>query len=177
MEIDVTKNDVTRAYRMARRVRDVNNSKIAILVNAKENAELLATETARFYEERHQCTVVDVHSTGQASIPCPERQLHQMSEACDFLIAAVGDCESSTEVMLQDAIRFEQYRKPALVICTKQFRQLADDTAKGMGFLEYPFVAVNHPVAGCSAADITERGLHAYRQGMASLTGVYLIKG
>ena len=53
MEVGLKKNDVTRTYRMARRVRDVNNAKIAILVNAKENAELLARETARFYEERH----------------------------------------------------------------------------------------------------------------------------
>lgn len=78
-------------HRMARRIGDINNSKIGILVNGKTNAELLARETARFYEERHECTLVDCFEKQQAMQPCPAEHLRELSEVCDFLIITVGD--------------------------------------------------------------------------------------
>jgi hypothetical protein len=78
-------------HRMGRRIFDPNNSRIGILSNGKVNAELLARETARFYEERHQCTVVDFFDKQNAGRPCPAEHLQKLSESCDFLITAVGD--------------------------------------------------------------------------------------
>jgi len=77
--------------RMGRRIFDPNNSRIGILANGKANAELLARETARFYVERHDCSVVDFFDKKDAGRPCPAEHLQKLSESCDFLITAVGD--------------------------------------------------------------------------------------
>lgn len=166
-----------RSNRMARRIVDVNNSNIGILVNGRDHADLLARETARFYQERHQCSVAGFIDTQQASGPCPSEQLSALSKVCDFLITSIGDSESSSAGIVQDSIRFEQYRKPAIAICTKAFEAPAKHAARESGLPDYPFVCVAHPVAGISPAEISERAVYAYRQGMAFLTGVYLLIG
>ncbi len=78
---------------------------------------------------------------------------------------------------MHDGISFEQYRKPALVICTKPFELTAKNIARVLGLPDYPFILVDHPIGSRTRAEITERALYAYRQGMAILTGAYLIRG
>jgi hypothetical protein len=89
--IDPGSSTPATKHRMGRRIFDVNNSRIGILANGKANAELLARETARFYVERHDCSVVDFFDKQDASRPCPEEHLQKLSESCDFMITAVGD--------------------------------------------------------------------------------------
>jgi len=163
--------------RLARRIRDINNSRIALLINGNTNALSLAREAARYFEELHQCSVVEIYNKQQSTRPCPAADLKKLSEACDFLITAVGDTDKSAACSLRDGIRFEQYRKPALVVCTKQFEVTTKDNASQMGLPEYPFALVKHPVDSCTPAEIAERGQKVYWQGMAILTGVYLIRG
>ena len=166
-----------RRNRMARRIADVNNSNIGILCNGRCNADILARETARFYQERHQCTVAEFIDKELPTEPCQAEQLLSLSKVCVFLITAIGDSECSSASILEDSIRFEQYGKPAIVVCTKPFVSAARHAAGEMGLPDYPFVAVDHPVAGISSSELTDRALHAYRQGMAYLTGVYLLIG
>jgi len=166
-----------KKHRLARRISDVNNRKIGILINGRNNAELLARETARFYQERHRCTVVSCIEKQQATSPCPDEHLKALSSDCEFLITSVGDSETSAACIIRDSIRFEQYGRPAIVVCTKLFETSAKKTAVEMGLPDYPFVSVHHPVANSTPAEITERALHAYRQGMVSLTGMYLLIG
>jgi hypothetical protein len=78
---------------------------------------------------------------------------------------------------LHDGISFEQYGKPALVICTSPFEATAKNIARVLGLPDYPFIMVDHPIGSRTPAEITERALYAYRQGMAILTGAYLIRG
>lgn len=164
-------------HRMARRIADINNSQIGILFNSKENAELLARETARFYEERHQCTLEDCFDKKQAMQACPTEHLQKLSAACNFLIISFGDSESCASCSLHDGISFEQYGKPALVVCTRPFEATAKNTASVLGLPDYPFALVDHPIGSSTPAEITERALSAYRQGMAILSGAYLIRG
>tara|TARA_Y100000310_G_scaffold238285_1_gene241660 strand:- start:3868 stop:4380 length:513 start_codon:yes stop_codon:yes gene_type:complete len=165
-----------RKNRMARRIVDVNGSNIGILVNDRDNADLLARETAKFYQRRHQCTVVEFINK-QATEPCVAEHLLALSKVCDFLITAIGDSESSAACVVQDSISFEQYGKPALTLCSKPFRSSAEDAARELGLPAYPFVAVTHPIAAIASTEITERAVHAYRQGMAFLTGMHLLIG
>ncbi len=154
---------------MARRVRDVNGCAIGILANGRDNAELLARETAQYYVDRHECTVADVPSSTEG--------LQGLSDLCDFVIAAIGDSEESADRIIRDGIALERLGTPVLVVCTKPYRDLVDRTAMELGIFEYPLIAVDHPVEGIAGPEIADRALRAYQQGMATLTGVYLIRG
>jgi hypothetical protein len=92
MELVAPKGGTNRKDRaMAPRLGDLAGKKIGILINGKANAELLATETARLFVERHGCEVVDLFDKRNASKPCPAEHLQKLSEVCEFLITTVGD--------------------------------------------------------------------------------------
>jgi hypothetical protein len=76
---------------LAPRIDDLNGKRIGLLVNGKANSELLARETARFFQEQLNCSVVDYYDKKDASRPCRAEQLKNLSDSCDFLITAVGD--------------------------------------------------------------------------------------
>jgi hypothetical protein len=77
--------------RMAPRLSGVPQRRIGILSNGKANAEELARATARLFEERHGCRVVDFYDKRNAGRPCPADNLSKLSEVCEFLITTVGD--------------------------------------------------------------------------------------
>lgn len=160
-------------YRMARRIREVNGSRIGVLFNGRENAELLGVEAARFYSERHQCMLGGTAQNSRSTLPVADADIRGLIDSSDFLILTVGDDETSAARLIEDAVLCEQLGKPVLAVITKPFSALADETANRFGLLNYPFIPVNHPIAGCDLVALTERALHVYRQGMATVTGIY----
>jgi hypothetical protein len=166
------------APRLARRVRNLEDLRIAILVNGHANAEVLAREIAQCYIDRHQCTITEVVDKGvDATAPYSEDGLKQLGEQCDFLISAVGDSESSTECQLQESFTLELMGTPVLSVCTREFKPFAEKTVAEFGMADYPLIAVHHPIAGISESEMSARALHAYQQGWATLTGVFKING
>lgn len=147
-----------------------------MLINDGDRAEVLAREIARHYEERHQCVLKEVALKQDATEPCPPDQLQRLREVCDFLIISLGDSEESTILVLEDALNFEQLGKPALAVFSRHYRDVAQTLVTKAGLEDYPFIPVAHPVTGLSDEEIGERALYAYRQGMATLTGVFKIK-
>jgi hypothetical protein len=72
---------------------------------------------------------------------------------------------------LHDGISFEQFGKPALVICTTPFEPTAKNIARVLGLPDYDFAIVEHPIGSCTPAEISTRAEIAYQQGMKVLTG------
>ena len=72
---------------------------------------------------------------------------------------------------MHDGISFEKLGKPALVICTEPFERTAKSIARVLGVPEYPFALVEHPIGSRSAEELQVLADHAYRQGVAVLTG------
>ena len=166
--------DGSRARRrMARRMWEVTGKRIGILHNGRENGEAIAREAARCYVERHECELADVQRKLAPGDPLTQGELEHWQGRCDFLILAVGDSADSAERLIEDALLCEQLGKPALAVVTKPFKALANATALRHGILNYPLIPVDDPVRGCSAEQVTERGLLVYRQGWATLTGIY----
>jgi hypothetical protein len=71
---------------------------------------------------------------------------------------------------LHDGVSFEQFGKPALVICTQPFEATAKNIARVLGLADYPFASVEHPIGSRTPAEILERAEDAYRQGLTFLT-------
>ena len=72
---------------------------------------------------------------------------------------------------MHDGISFEQYGKPAVVICTHPFKQTADNIARALGLPEYRYASVEHPIGSRTLDELKERARDAYEQGVAILAG------
>lgn len=58
---------------------------------------------------------------------------------------------------MHDAIEIEKLGKPAVVICTEEFRQGGEAMAKIRGFPGFPMVLVPHPIGVLDDGGLWER--------------------
>ena len=65
---------------------------------------------------------------------------------------------------MHDGIIYEQFGKPAVVLCTKPFEVTAKNIARIMGMPDYPFALLQHPLGSCSEDELEGRAADAYRQ-------------
>jgi hypothetical protein len=70
---------------------------------------------------------------------------------------------------VHDGITFEQFGKPALVICTAPFAATGRMIASTLGLPHYAFALVEHPIGSRTPEEIRARALSAYEQGLALL--------
>ena len=87
-------NDQTkdRSFNLAPRLKDLSNTKIALLSNGKFNADVLLRYTAEFIEENHQSQIILDLNKHSASRPCPQDIIDTIVQAnVDIMITAVGD--------------------------------------------------------------------------------------
>jgi hypothetical protein len=72
---------------------------------------------------------------------------------------------------LHDGIIFEQFNKPAVVLCTTPFEVTAKNIARMLGMPEYPFVMVDHPLGSLTLEQVKERAQVAYEQALPIIRG------
>jgi hypothetical protein len=72
---------------------------------------------------------------------------------------------------LHDGVSFEQFAKPALVLCTRPFVATARSMAAVLKVPDYRFVVLEHPIGSRTAAEIRTFAEEAYRQGVQILAG------
>jgi hypothetical protein len=72
---------------------------------------------------------------------------------------------------VHDGISFEQFGKPALVICTEPFAPTGHNIARVLGLPDYEFALVEHPIGSRTQEEIAARAEVAYQAGLAILTG------
>ena len=65
---------------------------------------------------------------------------------------------------MHDGIIYEQFGKPAVVLCTKPFEVTAKNIARIMGLPDYPFALLQHPLGSCSEDELGGRAADAYQQ-------------
>ena len=71
---------------------------------------------------------------------------------------------------MHDGITFEQFGKPAVVLCTYPFEVTAKNIARVLGLPDYRFVMVEHPIGSRTLAEIQARAQDAYQQAVDILT-------
>ena len=72
---------------------------------------------------------------------------------------------------MHDGIIFEQFNKPAVVLCTTPFEVTAKNIARMLGMPEYPFVMVDHPLGSLTLEQVKERAQVAYEQALPIIRG------
>ena len=70
---------------------------------------------------------------------------------------------------MHDGITFEQYGKPAVVLCTPPFEVTAKNIARMLGLPDYPFVMVEHPMGSRTLPEIKTLAEAAYTQALPIL--------
>ncbi|MEC7107403.1 MAG: hypothetical protein VXY02_02480 [Pseudomonadota bacterium] len=70
---------------------------------------------------------------------------------------------------MHDGITYEQFGKPAVVLCTTPFAVTAQNIARVMGLPDYRFALLQHPLGSCSEQQIDTRAADAYEQARAIL--------
>ena len=71
---------------------------------------------------------------------------------------------------MHDGITFEQYGKPAVVLCTYPFEVTAKNIARVLGLPDYRFVMLEHRIGSRTLAEIQVRAQDAYDQAVDILT-------
>ena len=71
---------------------------------------------------------------------------------------------------MHDGITFEQYGKPAVVLCTYPFEVTARNIARVLGLPDYRFVMVEHPIGSRTLTELQARAQDAYTQAVEILT-------
>ncbi len=71
---------------------------------------------------------------------------------------------------MHDGISYEQFGKPAVVLCTYPFEVTAKNIARVLGVPDYRFAMVEHPIGSRTLEEIQTRAQHAYEQAVDILT-------
>ncbi len=89
--VDPTVQSSAPPRTQAARLAQLDGLKIGLLWNTKVNGDVLLTETAKLFHERHNCTVLDSRTKRNAGAPAPAETLAQIANEADFLITSMGD--------------------------------------------------------------------------------------
>jgi hypothetical protein len=89
--MDPTVDAATRDFHRAPMLDSLEGLTIGLLTNGKVNADVLVSETAALFVERHGCKVTTMFAKTNASAPAPDGMLDDIAAQCDFLITASGD--------------------------------------------------------------------------------------
>jgi hypothetical protein len=88
---DPTASVADRNLMRASALPDLTGRTVGVLHNNKLNADLMLSEIAALFAERHGCTVLPVWDKPNASAPAPAETLADAAAKVDFLITGLGD--------------------------------------------------------------------------------------
>lgn len=139
---------------LAPRGRPLRGASLGLLNNAKPNAAVILEHLGRLLQERHGVGQVTMVSKVSFAVPAEDAVLGGLAEACDYVIAGVGDCGSCSAGTVADGVLLERRGVPAAAICTDTFLLSGAAMARLQGVPDYPFVTIPHPMASLSAPQL-----------------------
>lgn len=142
--------------RLAPRPSSLRGARVALLDNGKRNAAIFLDEIGRRLEADHAATVV-VRRKASSAHPIEDELLQELTDSCDVMVTAVGDCGSCSASAVADGLLFEAAGVPAAVVCTDAFHVSADAMARVRGADGYAYLTTAHPVAVLGEAEVRAR--------------------
>jgi len=130
---------------------------IGLLDNTKPNATMLLEEIASQLQQHHGAGESRMYTKDYFGTPVSDSLLDQITQDCDVVITAVGDCGSCSAATVADGIMFERAGIPAVSITSDSFLMSGRAMAQVQGFPGFDFYAVRHPMASLSADEVRER--------------------
>ena len=89
--LDPTVDPIPADAVVAPRPETLNGAVVGLLSNSKLNADELLVMVQDVLADRYEFKGVVSRNKGNASRPCPEEILNELSEQCDVVITASGD--------------------------------------------------------------------------------------
>lgn len=142
---------------LAPRPADLRGVTVGLLDNTKANASALLAEIGEQLRRRHHTAVPRRYTKDYFGTPVKDSLLAQITDECDLVVTAVGDCGSCSAATVADGILFERAGIPAVSLISDAFLLSGQGMAALQGFPGYDFLAVRHPVASLDAAQIRDR--------------------
>lgn len=159
--LDPTGHDTgTADTTLAPRPTTLRGLTIGLLDNTKPNAAVLLQQIADHLRQRHGAGPARTYAKGYFGTPMTDDTLKQLTDECDLVITAVGDCGSCSAATVADGIMLERAGLPAVAIVSDSFLVSGRAMAQLQGFPGYHFVAVTHPIASLDHTQLQQRVLH-----------------
>lgn len=144
---------------------------VGLLDNTKPNATTLLENVAAALKERYNIGEAKIYTKDYFGTPVKEQLFALITEECDVVVTAVGDCGSCSAATVTDGILFERAGTPAVSICSDSFLMSGQAMAKVQGFPGYDFLAAAHPIASLTAQELKSR-VQALIPGIERIFGV-----
>jgi len=77
-------------FKLSNRLQDLNNKKVGLIDDAKENAKELLEEFASVLNEQYGVSCQQYHQKPAAGKPTEPAIIEKIAEECDFVIVAIG---------------------------------------------------------------------------------------
>ncbi|GAA4415944.1 UGSC family (seleno)protein [Georgenia halophila] len=134
---------------------------VGLLDNTKANATALLENIAQELRREHGAGEARLYTKDYFGTPVKQELLEQITEECDVVITAVGDCGSCSAATVADGVLFERAGVPTVSICSDSFLMSGSAMAGVQGFPGFDFLTVKHPVASLDAEQIHQRAVDA----------------
>jgi hypothetical protein len=138
----------------AARLGSLKGARIGIVDNAKHMALPLLKELEVILKTEYGASTFNYYRKDNASIPMPPESMAAMAASSDAVVHGVADCGSCITWGLHDSIEFEKLGKPAVNVITSGFTVAAKARARTLSMQDHPVVAVQHPLANKTDAEV-----------------------
>ncbi|NDK32574.1 UGSC family (seleno)protein [Nesterenkonia haasae] len=142
---------------LAPRTGTLQGIRVALLDNTKPNATALLENIAAELKGRYDIAETRMYTKDYFGTPVKDELLQQITDECDVVVTAVGDCGSCSAATVTDGILFERAGIPAVSICSESFLMSGQAMAKVQGFSGYDFLAAAHPISSLNAQELKQR--------------------
>jgi hypothetical protein len=88
--VDPTTSAIVPGFSLSKRLHDLENKRVGLIDDAKENARELLEEFSLLLNEKYGVTCQEYHQKPSAGKPTEPDIIKKIAEECDFVIVAIG---------------------------------------------------------------------------------------
>lgn len=165
---------------IAPRLPSLHGTTIGLLDNTKKNADHLLREVGEILLRDHGVAAIISRRKVSSSPAAPAAMLDELSEKCDAVINAYGDCGSCASWCIHDGVTLEKRGIPTATVNSDAFVVLGQQEAIALGLPGLPIVTVPHPMGDVPGDEVRRRAaamvaqvLHVLTTGAEALESEY----
>lgn len=147
-----------RVRGIAPRFPSLQGKRLGLLDNSKQNANILLDEIGNILSREYGVSSVTYRQKPTAARPGGDfGVIDALSETCDVVVNAYGDCGSCTSWCVHDSVQLELRGIPVATVNTREFVKLGQFEAISLGMPGLPIVTVPHPIGDQPEAAVREK--------------------
>lgn len=159
--VDPVQSSPASGSELARRSPAALSRPWGFIDTSKVNAAEFIEELSRLAQEEFGVDSVVIHKNAPG-IGITDEEAKELAEKCGVVVAAFGDCGTSTSWGVRDAVEMERLGVPSVAVCSEPFMASASDVADAHGYSFLPITSVPHPMARLTRAELKAEAEKAY---------------